>query len=390
MNDVYLLASFMTPFGRFAEKSHQALSSEAFSGVVADAGLFSAERVESVYFGSCAMHLFGQSNIRGQVALSPVLREGGLPANVPIINVEGGCATGAMAFHGACQEVASGAAGLCLALGVDKTFIPDAPVKMRELFDAAVDQLEPQLWREHYRAAAEACGRAFEPVPERVMLLDVCAMEASWHLKRYGTTVRQLATIAAKNHRHGALNPKAQYRKAMSVDEVLADKPVLGPLTRAMCAPISDGAAAALICSKAFLATLPVSARARAVKVRACALAGGRYRRIDEPSVTRAAAARAYREAGLGPQQVEVAEVHDATSFAEVEATEALGLCATGGGGPLAESGATELGGALPVNLSGGLVSMGHPLAASGLAMLSEVHTQLIAVVLIPATWDVV
>lgn len=375
MNDVFVIGAFTTPFARLPEVSFQTLATQAVEGVRTDAGLTSLEHLASVHFGNCAMHAFGQTNIRGQVALTPMLRSGALPANTPIINVEGGCATGSLALHGAFLAVASGAP-LALAVGVEKTFVPDA-AKLMAIFDGGIDQLASSEWKEHFARHATACGTVFEPSPARILMLDVCALQALWHMKTYGTTKEQLAFGASKNHAHGAKNPNAQYRKDMSVAEVLADKPVLGPFTRAMCAPISDGAAATLLCSAEHLRTLPEATRKRAVKLRTVTLAGGRVRGAEEESVNTVAARRAYAASGVTAKDVNVAEVHDATSFAEIAAVEALGFVKPGEGGAYVASGATALGGARPVNTSGGLVSKGHPLGATGLAMVHEVTLQL-------------
>jgi acetyl-CoA acetyltransferase len=183
--------------------------------------------------------------------------------------------------------------------------------------------------------------------------------------------------VAAKNHHHGTLNPKAQFRFEVPVEAVLADKPVIAPLTRSMCAPISDGAAGAILCSRAWLEQQDKAIRDRAVLVRACALAGGRYRDLGQSSVVERAAQRAYSLAGIQGNAVQLAEVHDATSACELLHYEALGFCGRGESGPYAESGATALGGARPVNLSGGLVSKGHPLGATGLGQLDELVVQL-------------
>jgi acetyl-CoA acetyltransferase len=219
---------------------------------------------------------------------------------------------------------------------------------------------------------------SFDPAASRgTVFMDTYAMQACWHMARYGTTQRQIAAGASKNHRHGSLNPLAQYRFEVSVDQALQDRVVSHPLTRAMCAPIGDGAAAALLCSEAFLRRQPEAVQRRAVRVRASALSGGKYRDPSEPGLSRIAAERAYRMAGLGPERIDLAEVHDATSFCEIYQAEMLGFCAEGRGGAWIESGAASLGGERPVNLSGGLVSKGHPVGATGLSMIHELCTQL-------------
>lgn len=377
MRDVFVLGSSTTRFQRWPDRTHDDLAREAVLAALSDAGLSDASAVGVALVGNCALHAFGQPNIRGQVLLLPMIREGRFPATTPIGNVEAGCATGALALHAGWMAVASGEVELALALGVEKTFFPGAPRKVLEVLDGGLDQLHPEAWRGLYREHAPLCGLPFEPSEGRSVILDVAALNAAWHMKRYGTTARALATVAAKNRTHGAKNPDAQVRQAMSVDEVLADAKVVGPFTRAMCAPLADGAAAVLLCSRDFLARHDGRWNRPAVKLAATVLANGTRQRPDEPPVTKFAALRAYDRAGIGPDDVDVAEVHDATAFGEIAAVEALGFCKEGLGGPYAESGATALGGARPVNPSGGLASKGHPLAASGLAMVHEVARQL-------------
>ena len=193
-------------------------------------------------------------------------------------------------------------------------------------------------------------------------------------MNRFGTTQRQLAVIAAKNHFHGSLNPLSQYQKDMSVEEVLNDKPVAYPLTRSMCAPIGDGAAAAIVCSESFLKKLP---NPRPVKVLASVLGSGQDREIDDEDIGERMAKLAYEQAGVGPDDIDVAELHDATSYGELHQCEAMGFCGLGEGGIFAESGATRLGGSKPINTSGGLECRGHPIGASGLAQIHEIVVQL-------------
>ena len=202
-------------------------------------------------------------------------------------------------------------------------------------------------------------------------------MLARHHMARYGTTIQQIAAVASKSHRHGSLNPGAQYRREMTAEEILADKPVVAPLTRSMCSPVSDGAAAALLCSAAYLDRCPPEQRARAIRVRASVLCGGTWRELDEPSVVEIAAGRAYVAAGMSAADVDLAEVHDATAADEIRHTEDLGFCGRGEGGAYGASGATALAGERPVNTSGGLISKGHPLGATGLGMIDELATQL-------------
>jgi acetyl-CoA acetyltransferase len=204
------------------------------------------------------------------------------------------------------------------------------------------------------------------------IFMDFYANGARKHMAEYGTTQRQLAIIAAKAHNNSTLNPLAQYTFPQTVEQVMNDREVAYPLTRAMCAPIGDGAAAAIICSEKFIKK---HSKSRAVLIRASILKSGK--RTGENDICQRAANAAYDKAGLGPEDINVAEVHDATSFGELYQTEQMGFCKIGEGGALAENGATAIDGKIPVNTSGGLISRGHPIGASGLAQTYELITQL-------------
>ncbi len=380
MRDVYVLAVGMTTFGKYPELGIKELSARAVTEVLADAAL-DPTAIEAAWFANAGWGMAtGQHCIRGQVALAPLGIE-----EIPVMNVENACAGGSSAFHGAFLGIAAGAYDVALAVGAEKSFVPagnDPEARRRgfESFIAGTDVEVTQAFLERIRAEAEQRRADLEAQGEvkeggggaRSPFMDLYSMAARGHIERYGTTQRQLAVIAAKNHRHGALNPHAQYRMAMTADEVLDDRLVSWPLTRSMCAPTGDGAAAAVLVAGDRLASLDSS---RAVRVRASVLASGRLvatgGRLAPP------AQRAYEAAGLGPDDVDVAEVHDATAFGELAQSERLGFCAEGQGGPYAESGATSLGGARPVNPSGGLECRGHPIAATGLAQITEIVTQL-------------
>lgn len=377
MDSVYIVGTSCTPFGKHADKSFKELTRMAYLDVLADAGLDKGEMIEQAWFGNCGMGQWGQGGIRGQVAFSPLVEEGLFPERVPMVNVEGGCATASFAFHGAWKDILSGEAQVSLALGVEKLVSPDRPARVAEIFGTAIDQLDPDKWQRYYARAGEEAGKAFETGPGRTVFMDTYAMQAAWHMKRYGTTRRQIASGASKNHHHGSLNPKAQYRFEVSVDEVLADREISFPLTRAMCSPLGDGAAAAILCSRAALENFSAGARSRAVEIRVSTLSGGKYRRLDEPGLSRIAAEKAYARTGLQPADFDLVELHDATSFCEIYQLEMMCFCAVGEGGRFVESGATRLGGQIPVNVSGGLVSKGHPVGATGLSMVYEVVEQL-------------
>ncbi len=371
----YLVGVACTAFGKFPGISFKDFTRDVYEAVIADAGLDGAA-IAAAWFSNCGMHMWGQSNIRGQVCFTPLVQAGRFPERVPLINVEGGCASGSLALHGAWTSVLSGQSELTLAIGVEKTFHPD-PEKVAALFGEAIDRMDPGEWETYYAAAGAAVGKPFATGPGRSSYMDTYAMQACWHMRTYGTTQEQLAIAAAKSHNMGALNPLAQYRFRTTPAAVLADKPVSYPLTRSMCSPIGDGAAAALICSEAFLRTLPAATQRRAVRIAAQALTGGKYRTFEEPGLSRIAADRAYRMAGISAQDIDLAEVHDATSFSEIYQAEMLRFCGIGEGGAFVASGATALGGTIPTNLSGGLVSKGHPVGATGLSMIYELVVQL-------------
>lgn len=376
---VYIVGTSCTAFGKQPRRSFHDLVREAYVGVLADAGLAAGDAscIAQAWFGNCGLGQWGQGGIRGQVCFTPLVEEGLFPERVPIVNVEGGCATASLALHGAWKDILSGQAQVSLALGVEKLVDPDDPARTAAIFATAIDQLEPQRWQDYYTRAGEAAGKPFAPGPGRTVYMDTYAMQAAWHMKTHGTTQRQIAVAASKNHHHGSLNPLAQYRFEVGVDEVLADREVSWPLTRSMCSPLGDGAAAALLCSEAALADFPPAVRARAVKLVTSQLSGGKYRALDEPGLSRVAADKAYAAAGCKPADIDLVELHDATSFCEIYQLEMLRLAPDGQGGRFVESGATALGGALPVNLSGGLVSKGHPVGATGLSMVHEMALQL-------------
>lgn len=375
MHDIFVVGSASTGFRKWPERDFRDLAAEVVEAALSDAGLTDGLGVRYVAFGNCAMGTWGQANIRGQVCLSPLQRGGRLNPDAPIVNVEGGCATGSVALHSAVQAVRGGA-GAALAVGVEKTWVPDDPAKSFALFAGGIDQLHRDEWSALF--AEQGAELGWRPHPARVIFLDVHALQARDHMARFGTTAAQIAAVAARNHNHGALNPKAQYRFELTPEEVLADKPIVRPLTRAMCSPLSDGAAAALVVDGPTLARMPPEARSRAVRIGACTLGGGRWRGLQGPSVVQRTAERAYVEAGIAPADVQLAEVHDATASCQILHAEALGFADEGDGGAYAaDDGVNGIEGSRPMNLSGGLISKGHPLAATGLGLVDEVVAQL-------------
>lgn len=382
-DDVWIIGTHSTAFGKLPDAGFKDLTRETVLGVAEDAGI-DLHDVEFAYLGNCLAGAgFGMDSIRGQSWMLEMVDEGLFPERVPVINVEGACATASMALHSAYKDVRSGESDVVLAIGVEKTYLPGAEAdpeikaRMFDLFAKGVDQETLPRLEQHYREVGDKAGVPFETGPGRTMFMDTYAMQAALHMSKHGTTQRQIAAASAKNHNYGALNPLAQYRFETSVDAVLEDREVSFPLTRSMCAPTGDGAASAIVVSGDVLAGMPESVQARAVRIAATSFSGGKYRSVDEPGLSRVAAQKAYTSSGLAPTDVDVAEVHDATSFCEIYQAEMLGFCPEGEGGPFVESGATGPDGLVPINTSGGLVSKGHPVGATGLSMIHELAAQL-------------
>lgn len=372
MTDLFVVGVSMTPFGKFLDKSVKALTEEAVTAALEDAGC-DREAIGAAFFANAAQSAMeGQYMVGGEIAL----RAMGF-SELPIFNVENACASASTAFNLACTQLRAGECDVALAVGAEKMYSRDK-ARTFEVFNGAWDVHEVDSLTQNLLRLAE--GLETPPGSEsggpRSIFMDVYAALAKQHMARFGTTARQLAAVAAKNHRHSTLNPLSQYRTDMTVDEVLAARTISWPLTLPMCAPISDGAAAAILCRADMLDRFD---RARAVKVEATVLASGSDRRPDEVEkhICRRAATQAYERAGVGPEDMSLAEVHDASAFAEVVQVENLGFCEFGQGGWLAEQGETALGGRIPVNPSGGLESKGHPIGATGLGQIFELVTQL-------------
>jgi acetyl-CoA acyltransferase len=368
--EIYVVGVGMTAFGKWPERSIKDLSREAVEAALADAGCAAGE-IEAAFFSTAAQGAFdGQFMIPGQLALRPL----GL-GGIPVVNVENACASASTAFYLACMQLRAGEAEVAIAVGVEKMHAGNPELAFTALNGAwDVAQVDTTL-----AGLARLRGGLQAPpgdAPPKSVFMEVYASLAAQHMRLYGSTPRQFATVAAKNHGHSVHNERAQFRRAFTVEEVLAGRPVAWPLTVPMCAPISDGAAAAVLCRRSALHRFRAS---RSVLVRACVLASGSDRLPDEVDrhLTRLAAKRAYERAGLGPSDISVAEVHDATAVGEVIQIENLGLCEAGLGGVAAERGETQLGGRIPVNPSGGLECKGHPIGATGLGQTYELVSQL-------------
>jgi acetyl-CoA acetyltransferase len=369
--DAVIAGVGMTTFAKHLETGLKALGAEAVQAAATDAGIALGD-LDAAFVGNAAAGLItGQESIRGEV----VLRSIGV-GRLPVINVENACASASTALHQAAAMVTAGIYDVVLALGVEKLYCEDK-AKTFAAFTGAVDVEMLQGIMAGLRASAEQGGAksgSSGAGEKRSMFMDLYAAVARGHMERYGTTVEQLAAVAAKNSRHGHLNPRAQFREELSVADVLAAPMIVEPLTRPMCSPIGDGAAAAIVMSPRKAAELGIE---RPVHVRSCVLRSGWDHGMDEEGAAEVCAREAYEEAGIGPADLDVVECHDATAPAELFAYESIGLCAKGDGGKLVEAGDTALGGRVPVNTSGGLLRKGHPVGATGIAQIVELTEQL-------------
>jgi acetyl-CoA acetyltransferase len=342
----------MTPFGKFLERNLKSLAEEAVSLALKDAHV-GVNDVDRVFFGNAAAGVVtGQEMIRAQSSL----RNTGLDGK-PMFNIENACASGSSALNLAWLSVASGQAETALVVGVEKLSHEDKAVSFGA-FAKAVD-LE-------------------EPLPEGVttgtgsLFMDLYAAKARKWMEKTGAEASDFARVVVKSRHAGSLNPHAQFRKETSVEEVLTSRMVSDPLTLFMCSSIGDGGAAVFICSEEFAAKHDI----RPVYIRASSIVSAKADGSGELVAVRAARA-AYEEAGIGPEDVHVVELHDASAPAELIHYENLGLCAPGDAPKLIRSGDTGIGGRISVNPSGGLLSRGHPVGATGVAQIVELTEQL-------------
>ena len=335
-------------FGLWPDSSLQSLALPVLAAALRDAGVQAAQ-LEAAYVGNAFGGLMqGHETMLGQMLLPAAGIE-----SIPVHNIKNACSSGADAMALAWSAVAYGQYDCVLVLGVEKMTHPDRSRAMAVLASASDRQ-------------PTDAGRS--------VFMDLNAERAKNYMRRYGATPRHFALCAAKNRFHASLNHKAAVRTLMDADAVLQDRMVLDPLTRAMCGGIADGAAAVVLVSSAF-------ARRHGLhgpKVRAsCVVSGQPQRSADAPSASARCGVLAFAAAGLDPRDVSLAEVHDPTAPQEFIDIEDLGLCAPGQAFVLTESGQTQLGGRMPVNVSGGLTCRGHPVGATGVAQIVELSRQL-------------
>jgi acetyl-CoA acetyltransferase len=346
VSDIYVVGTDMIRFGRFPQRTLEDLGAEAALLALADAGL-SIRDMQAVYCGN-----LGEANrAPGQRIMKQIGQTG-----VPVVNTTNACATGATAFREGWIAIKAGLYDLVLCIGVE------------------------QMGKGMLGAPRSYGGVSIEG------LLGSATMPASFaqlgmeHTRDFGTTFEQFAKVSVKNHHHSTLNEKSMYRIETPLDEVMNAEMIAYPLTKLMCSVNVDGAAAAVLCSQRKARELGLMKRA--VRVRASVLTSDPYTphnlaNPDFNAVTRLAAGQAYEMAGVGPEDLDLIELHDCFATAELLHYENLGICGAGEAGRLIDSGYTALGGTLPVNVSGGLLSKGHPLGATGIANIYEVSTHL-------------
>ena len=373
MKPIYIVGVSMTKFGPRPQDTIKTLTHEAVRDCLTDAGAQTND-VDAAFFANQAQSFIeGQVSIPGQIALRGTGIHG-----IPIVNVENACASGSSAIWLARNYLLAGQGDIVLAVGTEKMAYQDQELSRRvwQAFEGGSDIEEMNDSIATLRSLS--AGHEFEEASgHRTVFMDIYVQLCRAHMVRYGTTQQQLATIASKNHYHATLNPKCHYNKPMSEEQILSARSIGYPLTVPMCSPLSDGSAAALLCTEKGLEKLAANDRAVELLSSVMTSSTGREWSDLENHLVRRAAKQAYAETELTPGDIHVAEVHDAAAFGELFMSELLGFCDFGMGGELADSGATRIGGHIPINPSGGLESKGHPIGASGLGQAYELVTQL-------------
>lgn len=371
--NAYVAGVGMTRFGKHMDRGLKDLAGEAIRAALDDSGL-GGDDLEAAYMGSAATGVItGQVCVPGQA----VLRSLGI-GRIPVVNVENACATASTAFNQACTMITAGLHDVVLAVGMEKLYHEDKQ-RTFDVFTGAVDVEDMDAVIRSVEEEIRAAG--IEPDLEgagktRSLFMDIYVAWAVRHMKEYGTTREQFAAVSSKNSFHGSLNKRAQYQEALTPEEVLASREVAWPLTLPMCSPVGDGAAAVVLVSERKARELGLANGG--VRVASSVLGSGwDYNEAEADTFPQVVARQAYEEAGMGPEDMDCIELHDASAPSEILYYEYLGLCPKGEGGRLVEEGHTRLGGRIPVNTSGGLLRKGHPIGATGIAQIVELTEQL-------------
>ncbi|WKN61306.1 thiolase family protein [Rhodococcus opacus] len=362
-DNVWIIGASMTKFGRFADQDLLDLASTASLDALADSGQGMAD------MGMLTMGNVYEANSHNGQRLQKQVGQTG----IPVYNVVNACATGATAVRVAMMGIKAGECDMALAVGVEKMG------KMGMLGGAARKAGDKKIFTPKGRYGAVV---KTEGLLGTGLMPGVFAQAGTEYALAHGVTTEQFAKVAVKNHLHSTLNPLAQYRKEFSLDEVLGAEVIGYPNTLPMCCPTGDGAAAVVLVSDAKLKTLDPDVRRRAIKISASVMtsdpwADGGQVQPDVNTLTRLAADQAYEAAGIGPEDLDLVELHDCFATAELIHYDNLRLCEPGGAGDFIDSGAPMRDGRIPVNVSGGLLSKGHPIGATGIANLYEVATHL-------------
>jgi len=367
MRDVAVLGVGITKFGKFLDKGIKDLVREAVVDTLADAGIEKG-MIEAAYVGNAAAGVMtGQHMIRGQVVLDPLgINE------IPIYNVENACASSSFAFNLAWSAVAGGIHDCALVVGFEKLFDED---KLKP-FLALESALDVENYMDHFKQVEESLDgvKIFpEGDQKRSRLLDVYSFLTKRYMDKFNITQEHLAMLSVKAHKNGALNPNAQYQELVSMEQVLSSGDVTFPFTRMMCAPIGDGASAAILCSSKFAARFTT----KPIWVASSVVTSGKVSTDLDDTITKRSARKLYESSGIAPQDIDVVEVHDTTSSAEIIDLIELGLCSGEDASQRIENGSFDLDGSMPCNPSGGLTTKGHPVGATGIAQIHEIVTQL-------------
>lgn len=340
---VAIIGTGIIPFGKHLDRSIVAMAITASIAALNDAEI-SKDKIGACYFANAlGGMIFGDSTIGQNLTAAMGMRK------IPVVNVENACTSGSTAYYLARNAILAGECEVALVVGSEKMCVPNFG-----LINSGVTELDTLL--------GMVAPAGF-------------ALRAQRHMHEYGTTAEQMAMVTVKSREHASLNPYALFRNKESLAEVLNGPMIVDPFTRSQCCPIADGAAALILASDSFAAK-----HKRAIAIKSAVLTSGSYENPTDLihwETDYYAAAQAYEKAGIGPSDIDLVECHDAFTISEILHYEALGLCKEGEGGQFAEKGHSSLGGSTPVNVSGGLLSRGHPIAATGVAQIVELVTQL-------------
>jgi acetyl-CoA acetyltransferase len=369
MEDVAVIGAGMTRFGKFLDKGIKDLVREAAKEAIEDAGIDKKD-IQAAYVGNAVAGLMtGQEMIRGQVTLSSL----GIDS-IPIFNVESACASSSSAFHLGWAATRAGLYDTVLVVGFEKLYDKD---KMKS-FMALGTAVDLEMCMEYFKSAEAELAKGDKILHEgsgekRSIFMDMYAWMTRRYMNMYGLTQEHFAELSVKAHKNGSFNPHAQYQEAVTLEEVLQSGDIAFPLTRMMCSPIGDGAAAVVLSGKAAAARRT----RKPVWVAASVVGSGKITYDPDDTLTKRLAPKVYEAAGIGPEDVDVIEVHDATSPAEIMDLVELNILPGEEAPKWIDEGRLEIDGKTPSNPSGGLVTKGHPVGATGCAQIYEIVKQL-------------